>query len=198
MKSLLTKSFGENEPARSALLRLQAEFSAACNFLAPIAAERRCWSRVGLHHLAYRSLRQNFPELGSQMSCNAIYAVSKVAGLVYRPGGLGANSSGPLSRLQFSAASPVFFDRHTLSVRAGSLSIYTVDGRIRVRIEDVAAVESLLMGGGLKDIILFRSGDGFRLRFICGERDFEELEVFKFGGNADAAHSSGAREIVVA
>lgn len=198
MKSLVTEIFGSSEPAMSALSRLQATFAAACNYLAPIAAEQRCWSRVGLHHLAYRDLRRIYPDLGSQMTCNAIYAVSKVAGLVYRPGGLGASASGSLARLQFSEVSPVFFDRHTLSVRAGSLSIYTVDGRIRVRVQNIQDVESLLLGGGLKDIILFRSGGGFRFRFICGDRDFEELQVFNIKGDEVQSSAEGSRELVVA
>ncbi len=198
MKSLVTQIFGANEPAMSALSRLQATFAAACNYLAPIAAQQRCWSRVGLHHLAYRDLRRLFPDLGSQMSCNAIYAVSKVAGLAYRPGGVGLNASGALARLQFSDVSPVFFDRHTLSVRGGSLSIFTVDGRIRVRIDGVEDVEALLLGGGLRDIILFRSGAGFQLRFVCGKRDFEELQVFNIRGSEAVALTEGSRELVVA
>jgi hypothetical protein len=73
-----------------------------------------------------------------------------------------------------------------------------VDGRIRIRIDGIEDVEALLLGGGLKDIILSRSGPGFQLRFVCGERDFEELQVFNIRGNEAAALTEGSRELVVA
>ncbi len=39
--------------------------------------QTKVWNRVALHHLMYRNLRDQFPEMGSQMVCNAIYSVSR-------------------------------------------------------------------------------------------------------------------------
>ena len=66
------------------LLSLQKVFSQACNQLAPEVSRSRVWNRVALHHLHYRALRDQFPALGSQMVCNAIYAVSKMSRLIYQ------------------------------------------------------------------------------------------------------------------
>lgn len=65
-----------NPAQRERLEMLQKEFAAACNHVARLAAENRCWNRVALHHLAYRGVRERFPALGSQMACNAVYAVT--------------------------------------------------------------------------------------------------------------------------
>jgi hypothetical protein len=59
------------------LLALQTAFAQVCNALAPEVQKTRVWNRVALHHLFYRGLREKFPALGSQMVCNAIYAVSR-------------------------------------------------------------------------------------------------------------------------
>jgi len=118
------------------LQSLQVVFSEVCNALSPVVQQQRCWNRVTLHHLMYRVLRERFPEMGSQMVCNAIYSVCRAARLVYqhpqspfnvgRSGGAGE----ALPRLMFAVSAPVYFDRHTLSVKDGRLSMYTLDGRM--------------------------------------------------------------------
>lgn len=173
-----TEVFAGDGPAHIALGRLQEMFAEACNYIAPIAAQSRCWSRVGLHHLVYQDLRARFPDLGSQMSCNAIYAVSKVAGLAYRSLGRGRKQAVSLPRLEFSFTSPVFFDRHTLSVRRQQLSLYTPVGRLRIDISNIELVLAVLEGGALKDILMTRVGNGFVLTFMCREREFEDLRIF--------------------
>ena len=68
------------QAAPDQLLRLQAlqlGFAQLCNALAPLVQTTRVWNRVALHHLAYRQLREQFPNMGSQMVCNAIYSVSR-------------------------------------------------------------------------------------------------------------------------
>ena len=66
------------------LCELRVVFAQVCNQLAPHVQQSRVWNRVALHHLHYRALREQFPALGSQMVCNAIYAVSKMARLIYQ------------------------------------------------------------------------------------------------------------------
>ena len=96
----------------SARLRaLQVAFAEVCNFLAPLARDTRCWNRVALHHLAYRSLRVRFPRIGSQMACNAIYAVSRTCRLVYQspnsPFNPARNGGAPLPLIRFADQAPV-------------------------------------------------------------------------------------------
>ena len=63
-------------------------FARACNATVPFVQEHRCWNRVALHHLAYYSLRERFPELGSQMVCNAIHRVASAYKTLKANGGI--------------------------------------------------------------------------------------------------------------
>jgi len=69
------------------------------------------------------------------MVCNAIYSVSRTSRVVYQsaqsPFNLQRLAEKPLPLLRFLSSAPVYFDRHTLSVKKGSLSMYTLDGRMR-------------------------------------------------------------------
>ena len=101
------------------LQALQQVFAQACNALAPVVQQARCWNRVTLHHMMYRALREQFPALGSQMVCNAIYSVSRAARLVFqhpdspfligRGGAAGLQPVAPLPMLNFLPSAPVFF-----------------------------------------------------------------------------------------
>jgi hypothetical protein len=79
--------------------------------LAPEVKRSRIWNRVTLHHLHYRSLREQFPSLGSQMICNAIYAVSRASRLVFQspqsPFNLTKLGPKPLPLLHFNNSCPV-------------------------------------------------------------------------------------------
>lgn len=152
------------------LLALQQAFAQACNLLAPVVQAHRCWNRVALHHLAYRSLREAMPALGSQMACNAIYSVCRAARLVFQhpdsPFHVARWGDKPLPLLRFADSCPVYFDRHTLSVRNGRVSLFTLDGRLRFDVglqpQDEAAFHSMR----LREVVLARRADGvFELTF---------------------------------
>lgn len=117
------------------LRQLQVTFAAVCNALSPIVNENRCWNRVALHHLAYRQMRDLYPELGSQMVCNAIYAVCKTARVVYQhpdsPFNVKRVGDQKLAVIRFVDVCPVYFDRHTLTLDGEKLSMYTLDGRLK-------------------------------------------------------------------
>jgi hypothetical protein len=117
------------------LCALRVVFAQVCNQLAPSVQQSRVWNRVALHHLHYRALRAQFPALGSQMVCNAIYAVSKMARLIYQhpqsPFNPALKPGAALPLLRFADSCPVYFDRHTLSIKPGQLSLFTMDGRMR-------------------------------------------------------------------
>ena len=55
---------------------LQENFHSVCNAIVPYVMEHRCWNRVALHNLVYSEIRSKYA-LGSQMVCNAIFAVCK-------------------------------------------------------------------------------------------------------------------------
>lgn len=184
MNSTVLIRFPVNEIQRASLLRLRAAFAEACNALAPLVKEHRCWNRVALHHLAYRQMRERFPALGSQMICNAIYSVSRTARVVYQhpasPWYIGNAPLRPLPLLSFADTAPVYFDRHTLSLRQGGLSMYTLDGRILFEMALVPEVEQRFRNEKIREITLSQDAEGFFLVFTFGAalESGEEALVF--------------------
>lgn len=120
------------------LQQLQYVFAEACNTLAPMAREHACFNRVALHHLSYRALREQYPELGSQMVCNVIYSVSRVCRILFQnpksPFNLSKSQRKNLPYLRFAPTAPVYVDRHTLNIKEGIASMFTLDGRIRFQL----------------------------------------------------------------
>ena len=152
------------------LCELRAVFAQVCNELAPLVQQTQVWNRVALHHLYYRALRLKFPLLGSQMVCNAIYAVSKMARLIYQhptsPYNLTKRAVLPLPLLKFADSCPVYFDRHTLGIKNNQLSLFTMDGRIRFDLTLEADKLALFDSTKLKEIVLDEQLDKtFRLSF---------------------------------
>lgn len=169
MNFTLCISLNTSPEQMAKLQALQAAFAEVCNALAPIVQATRCWNRVTLHHLAYRSLRERFPNLGSQMVCNAIYSVSRTCRIVLQhpasPWEITKLGERPLPLLRFLANSPVYFDRHTLSLKDGRLSMYTLDGRMRFHIELKAEDEARFHHEKLREIVLQNAPQGYQLSF---------------------------------
>lgn len=170
MKMTLHIGLQTNAEQKRRLLALQQLFAAVCNTLAPTVRMHRCWNRVVLHHMTYKSLREQFPTLGSQMVCNAIYAVCRASRLVYQ----GSNSpynvahwgEKPLPLLRFAETGPVYFDRHTLSLKNQMLSLYTPDGRTRFQLTLNPADEMAFHQQKLREIVLSSCSDAeFELCF---------------------------------
>lgn len=169
------------------LVELQTVFAQACNALAPLVQKTGVWNRVALHHMAYKSLREQFPQLGSQMVCNAIYSVSRHCRLAFQSPGspvhLSKLAGRPLPTLRFLDSCPVYFDRHTLSLKDRQLSMYTLDGRMRfqldLRLEDVKNFHEKK----LREIALTRRDGSFQLVFLLGdEGDEAEASTDKNNG----------------
>ncbi|WP_313950545.1 hypothetical protein [Accumulibacter sp.] len=157
-------------PEQSArLAALQVAFAEVCNALAPVVQETRCWNRVALHHLSYHDLRQRFPQVGSQMVCNAIYSVSRTCRLILQhpnsPFNIGKHPDRPLPLLQFLPSAPVYFDRHTLSLKDGLLSMYTLDGRMRFQLALKGEDELRFHQEKLREIVLSRHFARYQLSF---------------------------------
>lgn len=164
-------------PAQLERLRaLQQGFAQLCNALAPLVQSTRVWNRVALHHLAYRQLRAQFPEMGAQMVCNAIYSVSRTCRVVFQnpasPLHLDRLEGKALPLLRFADSCPVYFDRHTLSLKAGQLSMFTLDGRMRFQLALEPTVEERFHTQKLREVVLASRADGsYELSFWMVDKD---------------------------
>ncbi len=172
------------------LQALQAAFAQVCNALAPTVQQNRVWNRVALHHLTYHSLRERFPDMGSQMVCNAIYSVSRTCRMVFQhpqsPFNLARLGSKPLPLLRFANTCPVYFDRHTLSVKGGQLSMYTLDGRIRFALALQPADEANFNEKKLREIVLSNRPDGsYELSFLFNDGQDDETAESSPAGPAE-------------
>lgn len=107
------------------LFNLQEAFLFACNQLVPFVTEHRCWNRVALHNLSYKNIREQ-SALGSQMVCNAIFAVCKA----YKNRNILKEEEVP--KIQFHKNRSVHFDKRTYSIKGNILSLYTLEKRIKV------------------------------------------------------------------
>jgi hypothetical protein len=174
MKFCIRLRLEPNDTQKARLQDLQRVFAQVCNALAPTVQSTRVWNRVALHHMAYKVLREAYPALGSQMVCNAIYAVSKSARLVFQtpksPFYIDKYKDKPLPLLRFLPSCPVYFDKHTLSLRAGLLSMYTLDGRLKFELALSSAQAAAFMQRRLLEIVLQQVADGgFEMKFWLGE-----------------------------
>lgn len=152
------------------LSELQATFADVCNDIAPIVQSSRCWNRVALHHLVYRTMRERYPALGSQMICNAVYSVSRTARLVLQDPASPWNVAkrgpdAPLPRLRFAPDAPVYFDRHTLSIKGTVLSMFTLDGRMRFDLQLKPEEIARFHDEKVIEIVLALAPPGFALTF---------------------------------
>ena len=156
------------------LQSLQHGFAQLCNALAPTVQATRVWNRVALHHLSYRQLREQFPAMGSQMVCNAIYSVSRTCRALFQqpasPIHMEKLGDKPLPLLRFTDSCPVYFDRHTLSLKEGKLSMFTLDGRMRFQLSLDAQDEQRFHELKMREIVLAGSVmNGYTLTFVLAD-----------------------------
>jgi len=124
MKRTISIKLNVSEEENNKLLHLRSVYTQACNVAASFARENRCWNRVALHHIAYYKIRETV-NLGSQMSC---IAIKEVCGK-YKA--LRIKKDKPVPEIKFKETS-VHFDKRTYSIKDNTLSLYTMQGRIRV------------------------------------------------------------------
>jgi len=178
MKSVIRVPLNTTPEQYARLQALQTAFAQVCNALAPEVQRSRVWNRVALHHLHYRALREKFPALGSQMVCNAIYAVSRTSRLIFQtpasPFSLAKLGNKPLPLMQFADSCPVYFDRHTLSIKANKLSLFTLDGRMHFELTLPEEQLLLFRLAKLKEIVLTRRLDNaYELAFWLEPAELE-------------------------
>ena len=183
MSQLLRVALNTSPEQFQRLCVLQEEFASVCNALSPVVRDTRCWNRVALHHMMYKALREQFPAMGSQMVCNAIYSVCRSSRLIYQhptsPFNVARMGDKPLPLLRFLKESPVYFDRHTLSIKAGRLSMYTLDGRMRFDLALGLEDEAAFHASKLREVVLTRGaqGDSFVLSFWLGDAGAASAEL---------------------
>ncbi len=178
MKSVIRVPLNTTPEQYARLQALQTAFAQVCNALAPEVQRSRVWNRVALHHLHYRALREKFPALGSQMVCNAIYAVSRTSRLIFQtpasPFSLAKLGNKPLPLMQFADSCPVYFDRHTLSIKVNKLSLFTLDGRMHFELTLPEEQLLLFRVAKLKEIVLTRRIDNaYELAFWLEPAELE-------------------------
>ena len=184
MNSVIRVSLNTTPEQLARLQDLQTAFAQVCNALAPEVQRTRVWNRVALHHLHYRALREKFPALGSQMVCNAIYAVSRASRLVFQspqsPFNLTKLGAKPLPLLHFNNSCPVYFDRHTLSIKSSKLSLFTLDGRMHFELTLPDSQLLFFKVAKLREISLTRRLDGlYELAFWLEAENSEALEAME-------------------
>ena len=168
---------------------LRDEFLKGCNQIVPFAVQHRCWNRVALHNICYTAIRSS-SQLGSQMVCNAIFSVCKA----YKNKCIVKGENVPVIR--FHKNRSIHFDKRTYSLKGNSLSLYTLQGRMRVEMQMGPFQQTYFSQGIAKEAELtFRKGHWyFNLVLdlpdqpICQEKGIIGIDL---GENVLAATSSG-------
>ena len=159
------------------LKSLQSRFIEVCNSISPVVLSNRCWNRVVLHHMVYHPMRQMYPDLGSQMICNAIYSVCRAYRALLKFDETLLTKLDGVSAIVFSNTAPVFFDRHTLTLLKDKLSIYTLGGRMKVSVDLSVSDREHFNEEKLKEILLIGTGNEFSLHFYFGEHDHLNFDL---------------------
>lgn len=176
------------------LAELQNTFAAACNSVVPVAVTERCSNRVKLHHSCYYSIREQFPELGSQMSCNAVHQVSKAYKSLLSNRPKFKKEVWPV--ISFHNRTSVHFDKRTYTLRGKTLFLFTLQGRITVELKTGAFQNAYLLKGQAKEAELVRKPKGWFFNLVLDLPDIQQARGEKvlgvdMGENNLAATSSG-------
>jgi putative transposase len=173
---------------KAALSLLQDEFTKACNQISPIAHSEKCWNRVALHNKVYTCIRRD-TSLGSQMACNAIFSVCKA----YKAR---KNKKREDKPVQFRRQASVHFDKRTYSIRGTTLSLYTLQGRLKLQMKIGAFQQEYLEKGLAREAeLICKKGEWyFHLVLELPEKPAlggDVLFAVDLGENNLAAMSSG-------
>jgi IS605 OrfB family transposase len=174
-----------SEIEQQAFGRLEAQFSAACNYVGQIAFQAKERNRVKLHHLAYYAVREKFPELGAQMACNAIAKTAQALRALKEP-----------KELLFKKGCSIHFDKRTYSLKGQSLSLFTLEKRLRLQLDFSSFHQSFLEQGNPREAELVRKGKRWFFHLVLDLPDPPVVPSDRkigvdFGENVLAALSTG-------
>ena len=132
---------------------------------------------------------------GFAQVCNAIYSVSRTCRVVFQhphsPFHLSRLEGKSLPLLRFADSCPVYFDRHTLSLKAGQLSMFTLDGRMRFALTLGSQAESAFQTHKLREIVLSLASDGrYSLSFAFTDLSAEPAAEDGAGVGEDTSAAS--------
>lgn len=173
MKRTIALKLALSQEQSNSLLETQKSFANACNQIVPFAIENRCWNRVSLHHLCYYNIREATPSLGSQMICNSFQKVCSS----YKV--LKIKKFQDVPTITFKDTSSVHYDKRTYSIKGNTLSLFTVNGRIRCNFITGDFQKEYLERGVVKEAELIRKGKRWFFNLVLDLPDIE----FKKEGN---------------
>ena len=148
MKRTVSLKLATTPEQSEALQDLAKQFASACNMIAPIAQEQRCWNRVALHHMVYYRIREAFPDLGSQMVCQAVHRVADAYKTLSSNGGIKKDEL--LPEIAFDSKS-VNFDKRTYAIKNADISLFTPNGRVKPKLLYGQFQKTLLESGEAKE-----------------------------------------------
>jgi hypothetical protein len=76
-----------------------------------------------------------------------------------------------LPLLRFAESAPVYFDRHTLSLKGNVLSMFTLDGRMKFTLRLTPSGQARFHREKLREVMLVASKAGFELVFAFSDPD---------------------------
>ncbi len=185
MKRTIAIKLKENGSEYQDFLELQKTFELACNRVAKIASQEGETNRIRLHHLSYYTLRQEFPRLGAQMSCNAIAKTAQALKALKKP-----------KEILFRKGVSVHFDKRTYSLKQEILSLFTLRGRVRMKLEISSYHAHYLSQGKIKEAELVRKGKHWYFHLVLDLPEVAactngKMLAVDFGENNLAATSTG-------
>lgn len=150
----------------------QEAFRKACNFLVGIVRQdekrgKRLWQRYNLHHEAYYLVRKVVPELGAQLTCNAVRAVSAMyKSLLSNNPKLARDKEEPLPEIAFKNIG-IHLDARTLtfSTDRQSAKVFTTQKRVTVRLSPGSFQKEILKSGKWAECELVFKNDGHGRRW---------------------------------
>jgi IS605 OrfB family transposase len=194
MKRTISIKLETSPEQDSRLFLLQREFARACNALVPSVVENQCSNRVKLHHLGYYATRELVPDLGSQMTCNAVAAVAQSYKSVLANNPKLKKTDWPT--ISFRDTGSVHFDKRTYSIKGNSISLFTTLGRIIVPMKLGEFQEGFLETGISKEAELTCRKGKFYFNLVLdfpdvAKRDAGTVAGVDLGENTIAAISTG-------
>jgi IS605 OrfB family transposase len=176
------------------LALLQREFARACNSLVGFAVENQCSNRVKLHHLGYYAIREVVPDLGSQMTCNAVAAVAQSYKSLLANNPKFRKTDWPT--ISFRNSGSVHFDKRTYSIKGKAVSLFTTLARIIVPMKLGEFQKGFLESGIPKEAELTCRKGKFYFNLVLdlpdvAQRDAGIVAGVDLGENTIAAISTG-------
>ena len=174
------------------LQQLKHHFVNACNQAVVSALENKETNRVRLHHLCFYELRKHFPDLGSQMTCNALAKVSHSYKALLRK-----KKFESLPKIVFRSNASIHYDHRTYTLfKDKTLSLFTTVGRIRVPFKLGNSQHQLLERGVPKEAELLCRNNQWFFHLVLDLPDTipspsEEVMGIDVGENNLAATSTG-------